>query len=957
MDLVEQYLNSFFENYASRVTQKEKIIFLESQIKLLHGEAYKTSLSDLKARSDAILFITGFMKLETGETFEFNLSNFHNRCFYELGKGLELYLNAQREWNYKKAELAEKHINSVNQTTKGYIWFLHHKLGKVCFLKGNLHYEERKKLYNEALKIFDEIIEILGDSNKIPQPYNAKGDVYLKQRKYADLSDKLFWEDEAEKAFRQALQIDPKYSPALNGLGNLYRKKRSYQNAIKNYESALEIDPQFFFARYYLGDCYRLLEDHDQAEREYLKALKLAKHPYAYYGLGRTYYELANRAKNTGTKIDYYIKALKHLEEALAINTNFPRPFREKARVLEKLKDYEGAFKFYSLAAENFKYFESEYQSSLSIACAEEMQSIIQLKNICNADKEDETGKLLCLTNNDLINIEEHIFELKDNFYNAFLKKELQKDYHVNYLEVLKRWNSYTPLIADNSRGGGYFLKLNGKGIVIDPGFDFISNFRARGHRFDEIDMVMVSHSHDDHTADLEAIISLLYRFNRGLREDSIPREIAKEKDCSTQHARDHFAAEIDRRYSDAKKHIEFFISDGVWTKFKGLFESDKECNKYNPPADNPAYLVDTVKAGDRPKDNIIAINAYHPDKLSDSPPLGFVFDTGNKILFYSGDTGWTNCKKLLEDIKRPVSFSMREEIENLLKDPMFKTVKGDKKKIVLLAHIGGFEKRERLHLVYSHDKNPRCPQYTEKGCNYPLNPTGFEDIQPQNCPYYEYHLGRLGLVQLLKLLNPEICIISEWGEEFKDYRLDVTRAFSAAFSNTKQVFLTADVGFKINLNNGLVNAITGIDNQSRTIIYGSIDPKCVEEGKVKMKNSLFYYAREFGPSLTDCIEAIIDGYQELDDVSLKYIYVAGQSPIPPINPLINYYTLQVDGDSVDIRCDTNDPSAQVFLNFKPIEKTRKVTIRNDQLYTITVRNNFSSKDYQLRISKITPLI
>lgn len=60
-------------------------------------------------------------------------------------------------------------------------------------------------------------------------------------------------------------------------------------------------------------------------------------------------------------------------------------------------------------------------------------------------------------------------------------------------------------------RGGGYFLKWRGYGIVIDPGFDFLRNFHDAGYHGREINAVIVSHNHPDHNSDLKDIDDLRY--------------------------------------------------------------------------------------------------------------------------------------------------------------------------------------------------------------------------------------------------------------------------------------------------------------------------------------------------------------------------------------------------------------------------------------------------------------
>lgn len=75
---------------------------------------------------------------------------------------------------------------------------------------------------------------------------------------------------------------------------------------------------------------------------------------------------------------------------------------------------------------------------------------------------------------------------------------------------VLRRWNSFTPLLptAHSGPGGGYFVRWRGKGIAIDPGFDFLSNLRDSGYDPCNISAIIVTHSHLDHARDLEALFT-----------------------------------------------------------------------------------------------------------------------------------------------------------------------------------------------------------------------------------------------------------------------------------------------------------------------------------------------------------------------------------------------------------------------------------------------------------------
>lgn len=89
-----------------------------------------------------------------------------------------------------------------------------------------------------------------------------------------------------------------------------------------------------------------------------------------------------------------------------------------------------------------------------------------------------------------------------------------------NYFVVLKRYNSFTPALPrplqckDQSRGGGYFLRWQGKGIAIDPGFNFIQNLDVIGLSIGNIDAIILTHGHNDHYIDIDPILTLIYEHN-----------------------------------------------------------------------------------------------------------------------------------------------------------------------------------------------------------------------------------------------------------------------------------------------------------------------------------------------------------------------------------------------------------------------------------------------------------
>lgn len=118
-----------------------------------------------------------------------------------------------------------------------------------------------------------------------------------------------------------------------------------------------------------------------------------------------------------------------------------------------------------------------------------------------------------------------------------------------NILKTLHKWNSSSPLFSSNvSQGGGYLMTLRNHigavhSIAIDPGYDFIDIFRDMDLSIADLDAMIVTHDHDDHTESIEAILSLLAKYN------------------------DHVT-------KDKAKVIDIFGSPGVMLKYQGLFNA-----------------------------------------------------------------------------------------------------------------------------------------------------------------------------------------------------------------------------------------------------------------------------------------------------------------------------------------------------------------------------------------------
>jgi len=118
--------------------------------------------------------------------------------------------------------------------------------------------------YHQAIKSLKTIVELNG---QLSGPYINMGIAHMKLGDVA----------EAERAFAQALDIDPENPVVLNLLGMLQRKKGQFEDAEKFYQSALAAHPDYPYAHLNMGIlCDLYIHKVDCALSHYQKYLQLS---------------------------------------------------------------------------------------------------------------------------------------------------------------------------------------------------------------------------------------------------------------------------------------------------------------------------------------------------------------------------------------------------------------------------------------------------------------------------------------------------------------------------------------------------------------------------------------------------------------------------------------------------------------------------------------------------------
>jgi tetratricopeptide (TPR) repeat protein len=79
----------------------------------------------------------------------------------------------------------------------------------------------------------------------------------------------------AERYYRLAVKLNPKYSEAINNLGTVYYTKKSYRRAVTQYERALRLTPRSASILSNLGTAYFARKQYEAAMKEYEMAVAI----------------------------------------------------------------------------------------------------------------------------------------------------------------------------------------------------------------------------------------------------------------------------------------------------------------------------------------------------------------------------------------------------------------------------------------------------------------------------------------------------------------------------------------------------------------------------------------------------------------------------------------------------------------------------------------------------------
>lgn len=424
-----------------------------------------------------------------------------------------------------------------------------------------------------------------------------------------------------------------------------------------------------------------------------------------------------------------------------------------------------------------------------------------------------------CILRSMLTNLE-NIVTVPQKFNKRILiEKKVGKGHHknINKFLCLRRWNSFTPAIprpvdfnkwaggvhsynSNQCPGGGYFLIWNNKGIVIDPGFDFIRNLYSAGYSVADIDAIVLTHAHIDHMGDFFTLLTLIYE-----RQDLLKRLYGENNSGFEKidlflniGAMNSFLSWFASQTKDTIRHIHTLPRESAIEKKENYF-LDLSGPEYNMKIEVTKAAHNEIYA----EDWAVGIKFYLPIVGRNKPVvLGITSDTAFKeeIIMQYG-----KCDILathLGDInyKEVVSFA---NIGGLLED------KSTTERIVDgISGEANISHLKELAVSLGVADQESCEQEGKKlsGLSDPKEIVR-RILHKEEVYQLKNHLGFKGALELAKRIDDQskdeekIIIFTEFPEYLGSFRKRIAAHFNEQSSLNKIKYFTGDLGLQIRIN------------------------------------------------------------------------------------------------------------------------------------------------------------
>ena len=427
---------------------------------------------------------------------------------------------------------------------------------------------------------------------------------------------------------------------------------------------------------------------------------------------------------------------------------------------------------------------------------------------------------------------------------------------------VLRRWNSYTPkLPGSEGRGGGYLLRWNGKGIIIDPGFNFLENLDDWGYSLQDIDAIFLTHSHIDHTDSLDSILMMLERRLR-TKSDKDPVRIYYDDGCEIRFG--NYLSKLAEAYKFLKSPYKYRWANNEWqtiydledwgikvvplpTYHKQIVPPDEDrgvglifcLSKGRKPIHRIAFTGDTRFVDERGKVTYIDLNLQ---KLKQC----------DIVICHIGDV---KLGELLSLVNVKLESDKKIALEKALAEIAEK-----------IDEVRNWDQMQMLGLPSTRDNfvSLMLSLITEK---------------PDAAYLSRQHLGFHGVFRLFEALKDDsetkLGIISEFGEELGSFRHRIARTITKSLdlSSAKKKLLTGDLGLRVILLAKRESCPACLETTKLLVTCTTcgqlVCPFCIKETCIKHKQKgIFYHcpkrtcrSEEFAPPITKFSREKLAGY------------------------------------------------------------------------------------------------
>lgn len=391
-----------------------------------------------------------------------------------------------------------------------------------------MHMDKLAKEIIDRLKIID-CDSVNMDRKKIEEIIDElleRADVEKSEKWKAFLmSEKLFYNYQFEDSHTynlKAYELDEeecKESGTLlnyyivNSLAVSYFSMKDYMSALKYFSLAIGLNSSYMQSYIDRATVYRQLGKYESAlqDSKYVQDNVQDNEELYYQAIesqGRTLIALGKYREANEMLIEIYDAKKEDAEYLEAL-----------AQSYFMVQNIERAKEFYDEALR--KCTDTMYQKYIEIKldALKETENVLFKKSILILPKEQQE-LIEKISNNNLIQqtMQQKYCEKYEN------EKGKRKWLNDNYIMCLKGWSSSTPefswMSTENNPkcGGGFYIRYCNHGIVIDPGINYMENLHRNNLFIQDIDLVIVTHNHIDHNADLLAILDMSYQTGKEIR-------------------------------------------------------------------------------------------------------------------------------------------------------------------------------------------------------------------------------------------------------------------------------------------------------------------------------------------------------------------------------------------------------------------------------------------------------